>query len=113
MSTSLLYYGFGICGYQYVKTTYEAGRVTFTLLQERGNLRCAACGSRHVVRWGFQPRSFRSLPIGCRPVQIELPVARVSVSWGPWPLWSDRAFSGKRLAQGALIPSATCPFFAR
>jgi transposase len=77
MSTSLLYHGFGIRGYQYVKSTYEAGRVTFTLLQERGNLRCAACGSRRVVRRGFQPRRFRSLPIGSRPVQIELNVARV------------------------------------
>ena len=77
MSTSLLYHGFGIRGYQYVKTTYEGGRVTFTILQERGDLRCAACGSQRVIRRGFQPRCFRSLPIGCRPVQIELNVARV------------------------------------
>lgn len=77
MSTSLLYHGFGIRGYQYVKTTYEAGRVTFTIHQERGNLRCAACGSRRVVRRGFQPRCFRGLPIGTRPVQIELNVPRV------------------------------------
>ena len=67
----------GIRGYQYVKATYEAGRAMFTILQERGNLRCAACGSRHVVRRGFQPRCFRSLPIGSRPVQIESNVARV------------------------------------
>lgn len=77
MSTSLLYHGFGIRGYQYVKTAYEAGRVTFTILQERGALRCAACGSRRVVRRGFQSRCFRSLPIGARPVQIELDVPRV------------------------------------
>lgn len=77
MSTSLLYHGFGIRGYQYVKTGYEAGRVTFTILQERGALRCAACGSRRVVRRGFQSRCFRSLPIGARPVQIELDVPRV------------------------------------
>ena len=77
MSTSLLYHGFGIRGYQYVKAAYEAGRVTFTIRQERGDLRCAACGSRRVVRRGFQPRCFRSLPIGSRPVQIELNVARV------------------------------------
>jgi transposase len=77
MSTSLLYHGFGIRGYQYVKTAYEAGRVTFTIRQERGDLRCAACGSRRIVRRGFQSRCFRSLPIGSRPVQIELHVARV------------------------------------
>lgn len=77
MSTSLLYHGFGIRGYQYVKTAYEAGRVTFTIRQERGDLRCAACGSRRVVRRGFQSRCFRSLPIGARPVRIELAVPRV------------------------------------
>jgi transposase len=77
MSTSLLYHGFGIRGYQYVKTAYEAGRVTFTIRQERGDLRCAACGSRRIVRRGFQSRCFRSLPIGARPVQIELDVPRV------------------------------------
>lgn len=77
MSTSLLYHGFGIRGYQYVKTAYEAGRVTFTIRQERGDLRCAACGSLRVVRRGFQSRCFRSLPLGARPVQIELDVPRV------------------------------------
>lgn len=77
MSTSLSYHGFGIRGYQYVKTAYEAGRVTFTIRQERGDLRCAACGSRRIVRRGFQSRCFRSLPIGARPVQIELDVPRV------------------------------------
>ena len=77
MSTSLLYHGFGIRGYHYVKTAYEGGRVVFTVGQEREDLRCAACGSRRVVRRGFQSRCFRSLPIGARPVQIELDVPTV------------------------------------
>lgn len=77
MSTSLLYHGFGIRGYRYVKTAYEAGNVLFTIRQERGDLRCAVCGSRRVVRRGFQWRCFRSLPIGVRPVQILLNVPRV------------------------------------
>ncbi len=77
MSTSLLYHGFGIRGYTYVRTEYEGGTVIFTICQERGDLRCAACGSRRVVRHGAQERRFRSLPIGCRPVQIALEVPRV------------------------------------
>jgi len=77
MSTSLLYHGFGIRGYRYVKSAYEGGKVTFTIRQERGDLRCAACGSRRVVRRGFQSRCFRSLPIGSRVVQIVLDVPRV------------------------------------
>ena len=77
MSTSLLYHGFGIRGYTYVKTEYEGSRVVFTIRQERGDLRCAACGSRRVVRRGFQPRCFRSLPIGSHAVQIRFDVPRV------------------------------------
>jgi len=77
MSTSLLYHGFGIRGYQYVRTAYEGGQVIFTIAQERGDLRCAVCGSQRVVRRGFEVRRFRSLPIGSRPVQIVLEVARV------------------------------------
>jgi transposase len=77
MSTSLLYHGFGIRGYTYVRTEYEGGTVIFTIGQERGALRCAACGSRRVTRRGLQPRRFRSLPIGSRAVEIALEVPRV------------------------------------
>ncbi len=77
MSTSLLYHGFGIRGYTYEKTAYEGGTVIFTIGQARGDLRCAACGSRRVIRRGFQPRRFRSLPIGRRAVAIALEVPRV------------------------------------
>ena len=80
MSTSLLYHGFGIRGYRYVKTTYQGGKVTFRIRQEREDLRCPVCESRRIVRRGFQSRCFRSLPIGARPVQIELDVPRVGCS---------------------------------
>ena len=77
MSTSLLYHGFGIRGYRYVKTAYEGGKVVFTIRQDKENLRCAVCGSRRVIRRGFRSRCFRSLPIGGRTVQIVLNVPRV------------------------------------
>ncbi len=77
MSTSLLYHGFGIRGYHYLKTAYEGGQVIFTIGQERGDLRCGACGSERVLRRGFEVRRFRSLPIGSHPVQVVLEVARV------------------------------------
>ena len=31
MSTSLLYHGFGLVGYTYVRTAYEEGKVIFTI----------------------------------------------------------------------------------
>jgi len=48
MSTSLLYHAFGIRGYEYVRTEYQDGEVTFTIRQEPKTFRCEACGSRDV-----------------------------------------------------------------
>lgn len=77
MSTSLLYHGFGIRGYPYVKMDFEGGKVIFTVRQEADTLRCSSCGSGRVVRRGVYTRRFRSLPIGGRPVQVVLDVPRV------------------------------------
>ena len=77
MSTSELYHGFGIRGYQHVKSEFEGGKSIYTIGQRTGDLRCSACGSGHVIRRGFRERRFRCPPIGLRPVQIVLDVARV------------------------------------
>jgi len=77
VSTSLLYHAFGIQGYAYLRTEYVGGEVHFTIHQPESTLRCAACGSRKVIRKGGHRRRFRGLPIGSRPVWIELVVPRV------------------------------------
>ncbi len=77
MSTSLLYHGFGIRGYDYQRTTYEEGAVKFTLRQKRDLLRCPVCGSEDVQRRGGAGRVWQHLPIGGKPVFIKLDVARV------------------------------------
>ena len=77
MSTSLLYHAFGVQGYIYQRTQYVGSEVHFTIHQPDSGLRCAACGSRKVIRKGGQRRRFRGLPIGSRPVWIELVVPRI------------------------------------
>jgi transposase len=77
MSASIVYHGFGIRGYQYERSFYEDGTVTFVISQARDRLRCPRCGSSHVERRGEVTRAFRLLPIGRRPVQVVLDVARV------------------------------------
>jgi transposase len=78
MSTSLLYHGFGIQGYQHVHTKYHDGAIHFRLRQEVFSLRCPECSSYQVKRRGQAMRRFRTLPIGDKPVWIELLVQRVS-----------------------------------
>ena len=77
MSASILYHGFGIRGYQHQQTVYGNGAVTFMISQPRDRLRCPRCGSPHVERRGEVTRAFRLLPIGRKPVQAVLSVARV------------------------------------
>ena len=66
MSTSLLYHAFAIRGYDYVRTDYAEGAVTFTIGQRPEHWRCSACGCRQVIGRGQVERRFRAVPIGRR-----------------------------------------------
>lgn len=77
MSTSLLYHGFCIRGYEYRRTYFEDGTVIFTIAQNRSQLRCLECGSEDVHRRGHVTRELQHLPIGGKPVFLKLNVARV------------------------------------
>ena len=78
MSTSLLYHGFGLIGYTYVKTAYEEGKVIFTIKHKRDKLHCPACGSRDLILRGCSPRRFRMVPIGSKVIFLELDTQRVA-----------------------------------
>jgi transposase len=77
MSTNLLYRAFGLRGYRCVSSSYAESRVTFRVRQPRDQLRYSACGSDNVWAQGSVPRTFRTVPIGSKPVQIEFAVPRV------------------------------------
>lgn len=77
MSTSLLYHGFGIRGYQYVRSYFEEGKIIFSIRKDPTSLRCPCCNDWHVIRHGETIRWFQTLPIGKRQVYITLPVPRV------------------------------------
>jgi transposase len=77
MSTSLLYHGFGIRGYRYVRTEYVEGGVVFTIMQDPKDCRCPACGGRNTILKGGVVRRFRGLPIGHRQVTFVFRVPRI------------------------------------
>jgi transposase len=77
MSTSLLYHGLGIRGYQHQATHFGQGRILLEIRQRRDDLRCGHCGSARVIRRGQVQRQFRALPLGARPVVLQLAIARV------------------------------------
>jgi transposase len=77
MSTSLLYHGFGIVGYHYVSQNFQGGQVTFRIEQPRERYRCSHCGSEDVWSQGGVERTFQTLPIGAKPVQLQFKVPRL------------------------------------
>lgn len=77
MSTSLLYHGFGIHGYQYVRTIYRAGKIIFCIIPKAFSLCCPDCGSKRVKRRGIKTRMFRTVPIGSKSVFLQTPIQRV------------------------------------
>ena len=96
MSTSLLYHGFGIHGYQHVRTIFEKGTIVFRIIRERFALRCPYCKSHVVKRRGTFIRRFRTIPIGTRPVFIELAVQRVECLACRIVRQVNLAFAGRR-----------------
>jgi len=77
MSTSLLYHGFGLRGYTYVRTEYQPNCIVFHVRHQREHLRCPDCRSPDVIRRGTVEREFRSIPFGQKQVRLVLPVQRV------------------------------------
>jgi transposase len=77
MSTTLLYHGWGIRGYQYVRTIYARRAVCFRVEQNPESFCCAECGAKTVAKSGRVVRRFRTVPIGRVRVWIVLAVQRL------------------------------------
>ena len=72
MSTSLVYHAFVAKTYQYVKTEYDGGRITFHLEKKPEKRRCAGCRSKNFTIAGGRSYRVRALPIGSKPVFLVL-----------------------------------------
>ena len=77
MSTSILYHGFGIRGYQYKRSYFAEGNIVFSIEKDPSSLRCPCCKDWHVKRRGSTLRWFQALPIGSKHIYIALHIPRV------------------------------------
>jgi transposase len=78
MSTSLLYHGFGVRDYRYVRTRYIPGGIVFVIERKSETCRCAACGSQNVWRHGLVVRPFRTAPLAGKRVEFEARIPRLA-----------------------------------
>ena len=81
MSTSLLYHGFGIRGYEDRATRFQEGEIFMTIETPRESLKCPASGSSHVHIDEWIPRRWRTLTIGSKTVWIERDVPKIECQW--------------------------------
>ena len=77
MSSTLLYSALGLRHYQCLRTTSDQGIVTLHLEQDPKKDRCSNCQSPDVIRHGSEERTFRTVPIGGKPVEFRLHVPRL------------------------------------
>jgi len=77
MSTSLLYHGFGIYDYKYVKTEYRKGSVFFHIEKDPNKRYCEDCGSKQVRKKGRFVRVIRTIPIGKKKVFFSVHLHRL------------------------------------
>jgi transposase len=77
MSTSLLYHGWGVRGYHELAIGFGDAAIRFSIEQNADTFCCSHCRSRAVMKAGQVARQFRSLPIGGKPVWIQLSIQRL------------------------------------
>lgn len=77
MSTSILYHGFGVKHYRYLKTEYREGMLIFHIEKSEEKQRCGSCNSRKVIKKGHFVREIRTLPIGKKKVLLAVHLHRL------------------------------------
>jgi len=77
MPRSWLYHGFGVRGYRYVATRYVEGGMILRIEAPRESLCCSSCGCDHVHVIERIRRWWRTVPVGMKPVWIEMEVPKL------------------------------------
>jgi transposase len=77
MSTSFIYQAYGMIGYQYLRTTYTNGKVIISVQKNPHKTICSCCQSSSFIRKGKVKRMFKAVPIGKKPVLLEVVIQRI------------------------------------
>ena len=80
MSTSFIYHALGMSGYEYVSQKFHAGCIIIHVRPKWRIVRCPVCKSRIVIRKGSCIRKLRTVPIGQKPIWLEVEIPRIFCS---------------------------------
>ena len=80
MDVSFMYHGFGLRTVECSRTEYKDNGIVLNVQTRDDKLCCPACKSRKIIRNGYSVRRFRCVPIGRKPVYIDMHVQRIKCS---------------------------------
>ena len=77
ISSSFLFFAFGIQGFQCNSFGYKDSQIVLNIQKRSDKMCCPHCKSRHIVRNGYVWRDFKTVPIGHTPVVLHTKIQRV------------------------------------
>ena len=72
-----MYHGFGLRTVECSRTEYKDNGIVLNVQTREEKLCCPECKSRKIIRNGYSIRRFRCVPIGRKPVYIDMRVQRI------------------------------------
>lgn len=80
MTTSSLFHIFGLLNQELISTKYLSGEIICKVKTKKDKLQCSVCKSRNVTKAGIVFREFKSVPVGFKPLKIQINVQRLKCS---------------------------------
>ena len=77
MSTSFIYHALGLSDYEFVGQKFHSGCTIFHVRPKWRIVRCPVCKSRAVIRKGCCVRRLRTVPIGRKPIWLDVEIPRI------------------------------------
>ena len=77
MDVSFMYHGFGLRKVECSRTEYKDNGIVLNVQTREDKLCCPECKSKEIIRNGSSIRRFRCVPIGRKPVFIDMRVQRI------------------------------------
>ena len=77
MDVSFMYHGFGLRTVECSRTEYKDNGIVLNVQTRDDKLCCPVCKSNKITRNGYSVRRFRCVPIGRKPVYIDMRVQRI------------------------------------
>lgn len=77
MTTSSLFHLFGLRNQKLISTKYIGGEAICKIKTKKDKLQCSVCNSYNVKKAGTVFREFKSVPVGFKPIKLQINIQRL------------------------------------